>query len=98
MVLNPVHPKENFVDRWATPEGKELRLKENFQLWVRQAVRDFEKIRSLDGQSLIDHLKDVLGVNVSLKQVGAPVVGSAASTPAPAIVVTEAPRPWSGRG
>lgn len=98
VVPNPVNPKENFADRWATLEGKKLRLKENFQLWVRQALRDFEKIRSLDGQSLIDHLKDVLGVNVSLNQVGAPVMASAASTPASTIVVTKAPRPWSGRG
>lgn len=98
VVSNPVNRKENFADRWATPQGKKLRLKDNFQLWVRQAVRDFESIRLRDGESLIDHLKDVLGVNVSLSQVGVSVMPAAASTPAPTIIVTKAPRPWSGRG
>ncbi|MNG04308.1 hypothetical protein D3C84_874320 [compost metagenome] len=94
-VPNPVNQKENFADRWATPVGKELRLKENFHLWVCQAVRDFKRVGELDGQRLMGHLKDVLEVKISASQVGAPAVAAAASSPT--IIVSQAPSPWGGR-
>lgn len=95
-VPNPVNPKENFADRWAMPDGKKLLLKEHFQLWVRQAIRDFKRIPELDGQRLMAYLKDVLGVEIPVNQLDVPAVAAAASSPT--IIVSQAPSPWSGHG
>jgi hypothetical protein len=97
VVVNPVNPEENFADRWATPEGKELELKENFHNWVRQAVRDFKQISDLEGARLADHLSDVLEVKIPASQIGAPGGTVAAAAPR-SIHIAQAASPWSGRG
>lgn len=99
VVVNPVNPDENFADRWATPEGQELELKENFQKWVRQAVRDFNQISDLEGARLVGHLSDVLEVKIQASQLGTSGVAAVAAAAAPRpIHIAQAASPWSGRG
>lgn len=78
-LLNPVNPVENFADRWTMPECAELRLKENFALWVRAATRDFHFLaNNTDPDELVemaklrfsvtpskDALSKVLGINTA---------------------------------
>lgn len=45
-VPNPVNPQEDFTDRWATPEGRQQGLEENFWRWLEQARVDFDIITS----------------------------------------------------
>lgn len=47
-VLNPVNPDENFADKWESPNYADLRLKENFKDWVREANRHFSIFLSSD--------------------------------------------------
>jgi hypothetical protein len=46
-IPNPTDPEEDFSDKWATPEGKALKLEENFFNWVRMAKRDFNALFKL---------------------------------------------------
>jgi hypothetical protein len=66
-VPNPVNPVEDFADRWDTPEGKKLRLKENFWTWLEQARADFcnitaaterGKVAALASQKFNIHLRN----------------------------------------
>lgn len=45
-VPNPVNPVEDFADKWYDPEHKDLRLEENFWLWLHQAKVDLEVLQS----------------------------------------------------
>lgn len=45
-VLNPVNPDENFADKWLKEDYAHLRLKDNFQSWVREANRHFSLLLS----------------------------------------------------
>lgn len=98
VVVNPVNPDENFADRWETPEGQELELKENFHKWVRQAVRDFNQISDLEGARLVGHLSDVLEVKIQ-GPLGTSGVAAVTTSAAPrSIHIAQAASPWSGRG
>lgn len=95
-VPNPVNPKENFADRWKMPEGEKDRLKEHFHIWVRQALEDFRKIRDLDGQRLVEHIEDCFETPTSTAALG--LASAPAQVAAPAIVVSQPPRPWGSNG
>lgn len=43
-IPNPVKPEEDFTDRWDDPKYKELKLEENFYLWLTQAKIDFQRL------------------------------------------------------
>jgi len=45
-VPNPVHPAEDFADKWSTTDGRAKKLEENFWLWLAQAQSDFKVIAS----------------------------------------------------
>ena len=45
-VPNPVHPGEDFADKWSTTDGRAKKLEENFLLWLAQAQSDFKVIAS----------------------------------------------------
>jgi P2-related tail formation protein len=47
-IPNPVNPSEDFADRWLTREGLNMRLEQNFWLWLDQAKTDFGLIKSSD--------------------------------------------------
>ncbi|RON51766.1 nucleotidyltransferase domain-containing protein [Pseudomonas frederiksbergensis] len=95
-VPNPVNPVENFADRWFTADGKNLRLKENFHRWVKQALRDFDQIKQLNAHALVDHIKDVFEVTIPSGQLHASIPAAIAS--GPTIIVSQPPSPWSSWG
>lgn len=65
-VPNPVNPKEDFTDRWRTPEGIKLRLEDNFRIWLRQAQRDFRNLSEAQSRAdLRDTASDKFGVPLS---------------------------------
>ncbi|MDX2218215.1 MAG: nucleotidyltransferase [Burkholderiales bacterium] len=89
-VPNPVNPAEDFADKWATPEGKKLRLEENFFLWVEQAQIDFELVARASGRRLVEQASEKFGVDLS--RAGVPtdrpshsprIQGLAAAPPSP---------------
>ena len=89
-VPNPVNPVEDFADKWDTPEGKRLRLKENFELWVNQARRDFEHVAHAQGRTLVEQARYKFGVNLSQ---GAASEASRSTSPR-VQVIAAAPAPW----
>jgi hypothetical protein len=52
-IPNPVDPNEDFADRWARPEGRQLQLEANFWNWVRQAKTDFGIVDGADDADFI---------------------------------------------
>ncbi len=52
-VPNPVNLAEDFADHWAMPEYKDLKLEENFFLWLSAAKSDFAHLVSSDDMSFI---------------------------------------------
>lgn len=52
-VPNPVDPDEDFADRWGMSEYKDLKLEENFWLWLKQAQSDFTVITSKSNTGFI---------------------------------------------
>jgi len=97
-VRNPANPQENFADRWATPEGQWLRLKQNFHAWVRQANIDIPRLGNLvDSTSLAEQLQDKLGVRMSASTLESKVGLAIAAAPvqAPHVhIPQDSPRPW----
>jgi hypothetical protein len=89
-VPNPVNPVEDFADKWETPEGKRLRLKENFEQWVIQARKDFEHVARAQGRTLIQQARDKFGVYLPES-----AAGETSRPAAPRIqVIASAPAPW----
>lgn len=96
-VPNPVHPDEDFTDRWNMPECADLYLEENFKIWLKTAKLDFNTILQQRNMEILleqasqkfsvqlneDHLRNVLGLEKSLE------------VPIPKLeVISEPPRPW----
>lgn len=52
-VPNPVNPSEDFADRWAMPECKDLSLEENFWRWLRQVRSDFANLTRSEDATFI---------------------------------------------
>lgn len=98
-VPNPANPNENFADRWHTDEGRRLRLKENFQDWVRQAAIDIPRLGNLvNSTDLSEQLKDKLSVEYSATTLESKVdlLAAAAAFQAPHVYIPkDAPSPWS---
>lgn len=96
-VPNPVNPVEDFADRWGTPEGRKLRLEDNFDLWLTKAKSDIKNLLSAtDRKSLQDRISTIFGVTLddnTLSSISelAPMIAAS-----PAVhVIRDAPRPWS---
>lgn len=98
-VLNPVNPEENFADRWHFPECKHLQLKGNFHLWVRQAGRDFSRLKELDAeQPLGELLNESFNVKVGgqlLESIAGLASSLTTNTEPTKVHVSSPPSPWS---
>lgn len=96
-VPNPVNPVEDFADKWGTPEGRRLRLEENFFVWLEQARSDIYKITSsFDKEELKQHLRDNFGTALEENVLSAIIGSFSRITVAPAVHVirNDAPKPW----
>ena len=71
VVPNPVNPTENFADRWNMPECAHLRLKNNFLIWVENALHDFNLILkdSLDETKLSESIEDRLSIRINERDI-----------------------------
>jgi hypothetical protein len=52
-VPNPVDPGEDFADRWTMPQYRDLKLEDNFFLWLSSAKSDFAYLMSTDDMTFI---------------------------------------------
>ena len=59
VVLNPVHPLEDFTDRWRRNDGN--KKEENFYSWVKKLQQDLSKLTALNRVELGKALKEMFG-------------------------------------
>lgn len=94
-IPNPVDPRENFADRWLTPEGLKLDLQGNFRRWLNQARQDFRLILSSeDPETLLDLLEGKLCVKISLERIRG-IIGDGKPTQPRIVPVTAPPARWA---
>jgi hypothetical protein len=101
VVLNPVNPQENFADRWKTPVGRRLELKQNFHRWIIQANADFERILAeSEPRELVKRVeagwRTRLSENAVVSSLATPAACSALAAPR-RVRIESAPRPWSSK-
>jgi hypothetical protein len=61
----PVNPEEDFADRWGMKEYSDLKLEENFNIWIQQAKLDFQTItKANDPIMLNESFNKKFAVNV----------------------------------
>ncbi len=94
-VPNPVNPQEDFTDKWRTPEGRRLRLEENFLIWADQAKKDLSTMLSPHNQGLLlDVVQKRFGIKVS-DEIARKMVGRHSPTSAAIHVIRDSPpKPW----
>jgi hypothetical protein len=64
-VPNPVHPSEDFADKWSDPKYRDLNLEQNFWLWLKQARTDLQNIGAArNPDSIIKEAKAKLGIGL----------------------------------
>lgn len=95
-VPNPVNPVEDFADKWSEPSLRHLNLEQNFWLWLEQARRDFETVRSTrDIDMLVEQGRQKFGTELNRKsledRLGWPTIGS---TPKVHSVAGAPAKPW----
>ena len=92
-VANPVNPDEDFADKWA----KDHDLEGNFWAWHQQASVDFEALAAPRDRSHLQKLAEShLAVRVTENALDdlfktAPRI----KVEAPAVIINQAPKPWS---
>lgn len=67
-IPNPVHPSEDFADKWSMPEYSKLNLEGNFKQWLTNLNRDLESIinaKNLDELNLL--LKNKFEISIVLE-------------------------------
>ena len=95
-VPNPVNPVEDFADKWATPEGRKLRLEQNFFMWLDQAKADFNHFADArDRVSIEEQASQKFGVTLSEKVIAGLLGASEIAHAVPRVEVIErAAKPW----
>jgi len=65
-IPNPVNPKEDFADKWKTPDGIALRLEENTRKWIQQAKTDLANLETIqDTKTLKSIVESRFGMPLS---------------------------------
>ncbi|MBU2646978.1 nucleotidyltransferase [bacterium] len=99
-VPNPVDPDEDFADRWYRHDCLHLRLEENFNAWLLQAITDFQHLTSTtDSEFLCEHIEEKFSLRMNQSELKKLLGISAASvsiiTPkAHSIDRQDSARPW----
>ncbi len=98
LIPNPVNPAEDFADKWYSSEDTDLKLADNFRMWLQQARADFRNLISADEPSRIVEAADH-GLDIKLdKSDIASILGVSLITDAPALnIQTSNPKPWLKR-
>ena len=97
-VPNPVNPEEDFADKWNMDKYSNLRLEDNFYIWVQQAKSDFHAIiKSNDPVLLNENFYKKFAVKMEhetiKKKVGIDGSNAAAYKPKEHIIQSP-PKPW----
>lgn len=94
-VPNPVNPLEDFADKW---RQHELRLEENFHLWLGQARADFKHLERLATEEAVDQfMEEKFRVRIPREELGKillPAVGLTPDYRSVQIITQSPPRPW----
>ncbi len=97
-VPNPVHPSEDFADKWHDLEYSHLQLEHNFWLWLEQARNDFRVMeQSRDADFIVAQAHAKLGDNPQCSQFeGQTRLGTVnvVTTPKNHTIVGTPTRPW----
>jgi hypothetical protein len=93
-VPNPADPAEDYADKWA----KDARLEQNFWTWHTQIKADLAVLPDLlRGDRLAERVRQMFQLDLTQEQLRqflpSPVVRSAAYS-APAVAISNPPRPW----
>ena len=68
-VPNPVNPREDFADKWSMPEHKDLKLEQNFWMWLEQAKNDFLHFKNATQPEFISKQASIkLGLKLDKKE------------------------------
>jgi hypothetical protein len=94
-VANPTNPAEDFADKWnSAPE-----LQQNFDAWVDQARRDFAMLLEAEGpRELMRRADSSLAIPLTEGRAASLFEGvedDDRQVAAPAIVITDPPKPWA---
>jgi hypothetical protein len=97
-VPNPVHPSEDFADKWYDPAYAHLQLEKNFWLWLEQARNDFRVLqRSHDADFIVAQARTKFGAVLNAKNLKEKLgLGSVSIiTPPKSHIITATPaKPW----
>lgn len=98
-VVNPVNPEENFADRWSMPQYKDLLLKDNFHMWVKNVIRDFEFILATEDldiltKSVENNLSVVIPHAELVVALGVDSLGTAPYAAETKIIESPVSKPW----
>jgi hypothetical protein len=94
-VPNPVNPQEDFTDKWRTPQGRRLRLEDNFVVWAQQAKKDLQTILyPTDQGQCHDLIEKKFGVKVSGTQDRISGAPQRLASPAVHVIRDIPPKPW----
>lgn len=65
-VPNPVHPEEDFADKWYAAERSNLDLEGTVRRWIQQAIRDLDRIEAArTAETFRDAVQRVFQVGIS---------------------------------
>lgn len=94
-VANPVNPIEDFADKWASADGRALRLEENFYAWLDQAKVDLRRVESIGDEEefrgLVLQKFGAVPKASSVSEIVSRIAVRAAPTPQR---IQNAPKPW----
>lgn len=95
LVPNPVNPDEDFADKWYSEEGRLLKLRESFSMWLIQARADFSAICSIDnGQIILDAAERGLSINLDRATVERDLGIATAYVSPISHIDSSNPKPW----
>ncbi len=98
-VPNPVHPEEDFAEKWYAAENSHLDLEGTFRRWIQQAIRDLSQIAAArTAEAFRNAVQDAFQIGISEEWLNnrfgqqQPVI---AAKPARHTVISEPPpKPW----
>lgn len=94
-VPNPVNPAEDFADRWYDPASSELKLEENFNLWLQAAQRDFAIIgESSDMELITEQAREKFGSVIDPEKLKESLGLGAVTEPKRIHIKSSPAKPW----
>lgn len=96
-VPNPVHPSEDFTDRWSMEDSRHLQLEQNFKNWLMDARISFKTIlEQTNVEILLEQASQRFSVQLNESDLKDNLhLNNTSNSSLPKLeVITEAPSPW----